>query len=72
MTVREAASRLEISRSTCYALVASGSLKHYRIGGAIRISEEHIAEFLEGAERGREAAPSVARRPVLRHVRLPE
>ena len=46
MNVREAATILEVSVATIYSLVASGKLRHYRIGngrGVVRISEEHIA-----------------------------
>ena len=53
MTVRQAADRLEVSQSLVYGLIASGKLKHYRIGkgrGCIRIADEHVVEFLRGAE----------------------
>lgn len=53
MRVREAAQRLDVSVATVYALVASGKLGCYRIGngrGCIRIAEEHLAEYLKGAE----------------------
>jgi excisionase family DNA binding protein len=47
--VKEAAVRLEVSPATVYGLVAAGKLRCHRVGlgrGAIRISEEHVAEFL--------------------------
>jgi excisionase family DNA binding protein len=50
MKVADVAARLEVSAATVYSLIASGKLRHYRIGngrGAIRISEEHLASFLE-------------------------
>ncbi len=53
MTVREAAARLEVSAATVYGLVSAGRLRCHRVGlgrGAIRVSEEHLADFLKGAE----------------------
>lgn len=72
MDVKEAAARLEVSSATVYALVAAGKLRAYRIGlgkGRIRISEEHIAEYLAGAER-KVTPPPPSRRVKLRHLRL--
>jgi len=70
-TVRAVALRLRCSRATVYSIIASGRLRCYRIGtgrGAIRVSEEQIAEFLSGAEAGATAAPS---RPVkLKHLQF--
>lgn len=67
--VRAVAERLSCSPATVYALIASGKLRHYRIGtgrGAIRVSEDQIAEFLSGAE----AKPVTPSSPVHRPVRL--
>ena len=53
MTVREAAKRLEVSPSTVYALIAGGLIrcKRYGLGrGCIRISDEHLAEYVKQAE----------------------
>jgi excisionase family DNA binding protein len=72
--VREAAQRLEVSPATVYALVASGRLRCYRVGmgrGSIRITEEHLAEYLKRAEPALPPVTTPARRPVLRHLRLP-
>lgn len=71
LTVRQAAERLACSASTVYALVASGKLRHYRIGtgrGSIRFSEGHIAEFLRDAETV-VAAPTPHRRAPLKHLK---
>jgi excisionase family DNA binding protein len=71
MTVKQAATRLEVSRSLVYAMVSAGRLRHYRIGtgrGAIRIPEEAIDEFLKTAEVVIPAARQVVR---FRHVRVP-
>jgi excisionase family DNA binding protein len=75
VNVRQAATRLEVSQATVYALVAAGKLKCYRVGlgrGCIRISEEHIADYLEKAEAkvtvpSAHASPSL---PQLRNLRL--
>jgi excisionase family DNA binding protein len=53
VTVKQAAARMEVSIATIYALVGSGKLKCHRIGvgrGCIRIAEEHVADYLRGAE----------------------
>jgi excisionase family DNA binding protein len=45
--------RLEVSVSTVYALIATGMLRCYRIGvgrGCIRITDEHIADYLKKVE----------------------
>jgi excisionase family DNA binding protein len=74
VTVKQTATRLEVSVATVYGLIASGKLKHYRIGngrGVIRIAEEHLAEFLKGAEpEPRQLRPAPAP-PRLKHLRLP-
>jgi excisionase family DNA binding protein len=71
LTVKTVAEKLACSQATVYALIASGKLRHYRIGtgrGAIRVSEEQMAEFLSGAESGTAAAPA---RPVkLKHLQF--
>jgi len=69
-TVRTVASRLGCSTATVYTLIAAGRLRHYRIGtgrGAIRVTEEQLAEYLSGAEAGLLAPPPKAR---LKHLRL--
>jgi excisionase family DNA binding protein len=69
MRLREAADRLEVSPTTVYALVGAGKLKCHRVGvgrGCIRISEEHIAEYLGGTTP--RAAPPTLRKVNLRHL----
>lgn len=73
MRVREAAQRLEVSQATVYALVASGRLRCHRVGmgrGCIRISEEHLAEYLRASEPVvvRDPPPAPARRAKLKHL----
>lgn len=67
MKVKEAAAMLEVSPCIVYGLVAAGQLRHYRVGrgrGVIRIAEEHVREYLMGAEKGpRVAAPPTRATP---------
>ena len=72
MTVKQAAARLEVSQTTVYALVAARKLRCYRVGmgrGQIRISEDHLAEYLRKSEPGSDA-PAPVSRPHLKHLRL--
>lgn len=58
MRVPDAAKQLDVSVSTVYGLVASGRLRCHRVGlgrGSIRITPEHLAEYLAGTERRTEA-----------------
>jgi excisionase family DNA binding protein len=60
LTVKQLVERLGISRAQVYSLIANGKLPCHRFGngrGAIRVSEEQLAQFLaatkfkpEGAE----------------------
>lgn len=71
VTVKMAAQRLEVSPATIYSLIAAGKLRCVRIGmgrGAIRIMEEHVAEFLQGAAT-RSAQPAMPE-PPRRHIDL--
>jgi excisionase family DNA binding protein len=74
VTVRQAADRLEVSAATVYALLASGKLRHYRIGngrGVVRISEGHIADYLQKAEPVAKQPPAPARGPRgLKHLHV--
>jgi excisionase family DNA binding protein len=50
LSVKQAAQRLDVSKSLVYALCAEGRLKHYRVGigrGTIRIAEEDLASVRE-------------------------
>jgi len=56
MTVREIAKRLLISPACVYAILEKGELACYRIGvgrGAIRVTEEQLAAYLEKRQQGR-------------------
>jgi excisionase family DNA binding protein len=52
-SVAEAADVLGISRSKVYELFETRKLAHHRIGGAIRVSAEQLAEYLETTKRER-------------------
>ena len=52
LTVRQAADRLGLSCSTVYLLCQRQKIAHLRIGGrggAIRITEEALADYVAGA-----------------------
>ncbi len=73
LRVKQVAERLNLSQSKIYEMVESGELPHHRFGGAIRVSEDQIAEYLEETKQERrepEPRKSQPRRPQLRHVRL--
>jgi excisionase family DNA binding protein len=72
MTVKQASERLEISAASVYAMVASGRLRCYRVGngrGAIRISEDHLAAYLQAAEPEIKPPAVPVRRVKLKHLR---
>lgn len=55
MTVKQAAERLEISRSLLYKLIEEGQLPHRRIGGKgkrgkIIVTEEDVKAFLDSVK----------------------
>jgi excisionase family DNA binding protein len=71
--VKEVAARLEVSSATVYGLIAAGKLRCVRVGlgrGAIRILDEHIAEYLQKAEPGAKQPPVPARKPVLKQLSI--
>jgi excisionase family DNA binding protein len=73
MTVKQAAAKLEVSVATTYALVAAGKLNCVRIGlgrGAIRITDDHIAEYLSQTQPMPSLCPSPAARRVLKHIKI--
>jgi excisionase family DNA binding protein len=75
VTVKAAAQRLEVSTSTIYALVAAGKLRCHRVGlgrGAIRISEEHLEDYLKAGEPEKTPVPPtpLAPRRPFKHLKL--
>jgi excisionase family DNA binding protein len=70
LTVKEVAKRLGVSASQVYTLCASGRLLHHRFGvrrGAIRVTEEQLAVFIEATK-----FKPPAELPELRHIQLGE
>ena len=71
--VSEVAEKLSISLSMAYGLIADGSLPSYRIGTAVRVSEEDLETYLAGCRTaGPKAVKPPAPRPraILKHLRL--
>lgn len=71
LKVSQVAQRLNLSESKIYQLVEEGRLAHHRFDGAIRVSEEQIAAYLE--ETRQEPVTTQRRteiRPRLKHIRL--
>ena len=46
LNVKDVADRLSLSPSKVYRLIEDREIAHHRIGGAIRVTEEQIAEYL--------------------------
>ena len=53
LRVKQVAERLNLSESKVYEMLERGELPHHRFGGAIRVSEDQIAEYLEETKRER-------------------
>jgi len=70
LRVKAVAERLSLSLSAVYALIESCALPHYKIGGAIRVSEEQLRTFLEEREQRPAPAKKTGPRPALKHIRL--
>ena len=75
LRVRDIAKRLALSESKVYQLIRSGELPHYKLGGALRVSEEQLMDYLVASQKGRVEAPEVpppapTTRPKLRHIKL--
>lgn len=52
LCVRQVAEQLGVAETTVYAMCQQKRLRHFRVGtgrGTIRIREEDLAEFIEGA-----------------------
>jgi excisionase family DNA binding protein len=72
LKVKQVAERLNLSAAKVYELLGAGRLPHYRLDGAIRVSEEQLKHYLEGAKRERDEVPAKKRqsRPQLRYMKL--
>jgi excisionase family DNA binding protein len=49
LTVKQVATRLNVSPSTVRKLIDSGQLKAIRVGIQLRVTEEALAEYIRGA-----------------------
>ena len=70
LKVSDVASRLNISASKVYQLVEEGKLSHHRFDGAIRFSEEQIAEYLEGTKKERQTSERLTPLRSLKHLKF--
>ncbi len=79
LKIQEVAKQLNCSESLVRNLIGSGRLRCYRLGkgqGAIRVSAEQLADFLDtaedGTDSGEEQAPSLPapQPPPLKHLSL--
>ena len=70
LRIKDVASRLKLSASQVYALIAAGKLSCHRFGvegrGALRVTEEQLASFIEATT----FTPKPPL-PELRHIQLP-
>ncbi|MDA1013843.1 MAG: helix-turn-helix domain-containing protein [Planctomycetota bacterium] len=48
LTVKQVAQQLNVSLGSVYKSIRRGDLEHHRFGASIRVSEEQLAEFVEG------------------------
>jgi len=75
LTVKDVATRLNVSQSCIYQLVESGRIIHHRIGlgrGAIRFTEANLESFLSDSKHHtsvEQAKPRPARQK-LKHLEL--
>lgn len=74
LTVKQVAQRLNVSQSCIYQLVETGRIPHHRIGlgrGAIRFTEDDLADYLAGIREQTEIRPSATpSRRKLKHLKL--
>ena len=70
LRVKEVATRLNLCAAKVYELIEQRRLPHFRFGGAIRVSEEQLCEYIQGcAVEVQGEQPRVAR-PKLKHIKL--
>ena len=73
LNVKEVAGRLSLSPSKVYRLIENREIAHHRIGGAIRVTEEQIAEYLADTKRERKTVVPSNVRPhsmKLKHLHM--
>jgi excisionase family DNA binding protein len=59
LTVKQVAAALQLSASKVYELLAKGTLPRYKIGGAVRIAQADLDEYLRGCRDERRPARRV-------------
>ena len=69
MTVEEVATELGVSKGAIYKALTNSELRHYRIGAAIRISRQHLQQWLESIE-VQTVTPRTVYRQSFRHLDL--
>lgn len=63
LTVRQVATILQLSAKSVYGIVSSGDLPAYRVGGAVRVSQADLDDYLAARRTtGRTPAAAVAAR----------
>ena len=65
LKIPEVARRLNCSVAFVYEIVAEGRLRHHRLGkkqGGIRVSEQHLQDYLSRTEQGGEPETPAARK----------
>jgi excisionase family DNA binding protein len=72
LKVSDVAKRLSLSESKIRKMIDQRKLGFHRMDGAIRVSEEQIAEYLDETRQERGSEPRKPRipRPRLKHIRL--
>ncbi|MCC7336536.1 MAG: helix-turn-helix domain-containing protein [Pirellulaceae bacterium] len=72
MTVKEAAAALNVSTRFVYRLCATGAIECYKMGSAIRISDDALKEYTEAQKRTHQQAADTprTRQPSLQFLRL--
>ncbi|GAQ63630.1 excisionase family DNA-binding protein [Streptomyces scabiei] len=60
LTVEEAARRLRIGRTTCFALVRSGELESITVGHLRRVPVDAIPEFVTRIRKQQNSAANIA------------
>jgi excisionase family DNA binding protein len=50
LTPQDVMRLLKISRTTAYGYLSSGRLKHFKVGGLVRIRPSDLERFVEGKQ----------------------
>ena len=77
ISIKEAAKRLTVSRSTAYHLAETGILPSYKFGGIIRVDEADLQKYIdecrktssEQNRRGKTTGPAPTEHPKATHFK---